>query len=132
MPKAKKNKAEEDAFWDAILAEAEGEPAVPCELCGRTEVELTRHHLIPQSRHNKARTKKEFSRDEMKNEIAMLCTACHAQVHEVFSNQELSSYYHTVERLASHTDMEKFINWVKKRPAGQHIAVKSAKGNSWD
>jgi len=48
-------------------------------------------------------------------------------VHEVFSNQELSSYYHTVERLAEHSEMQKFINWIKKRPAGQTIRVKSGK-----
>ena len=96
-----------------------------CELCGRDEIELTEHHLIPKSRHNKARTKREFSRSEMKNEIAMLCRPCHSQVHEVFTNQELSSFYNTVERLKEHSEMEKFINWVKKRPSGQTIRVKS-------
>lgn len=101
---------------------------MPCELCGRTDIELTRHHLIPQSRHNKARTKKEFSRSEMKTQVAMLCQACHNQVHEVFSNNELSSYYNTVERIKEHSEMEKFINWVKKRPAGQTVRVKG-KGN---
>lgn len=103
---------------------------MPCELCGRTDIELTRHHLIPQSRHNKARTKKEFSRQEMKTQVAMLCQACHNQVHEVFSNQELSSHYHTVERLKEHSEMAKFINWVKKRPSGQTVRVKG-KGNDF-
>lgn len=97
---------------------------LPCELCERTDIELTRHHLIPQSRHNKARTKREFSRHEMKNEIAMLCEACHNQVHEVFSNQELSSHYNTVARLKEHSDIQKFIQWVKKRPSSQMIRVK--------
>lgn len=95
-----------------------------CELCQRQAVVLTRHHLIPQSRHNKARTQREFSRAEMKTEIAMLCRPCHSQVHRVFSNQQLADYYHTVERLLSHDDIVKFINWVKKRPAGQKIRVR--------
>lgn len=125
MAKGKAKNNEDAAFWEAILAEKA--PSPPCELCGRDEVELTQHHLIPKSRHDKARTKREFSRDEMKNDIAMLCPACHAQVHEVFSNQELSSYYHTVERLKEHSEMQKFINWIKKRPAGQTIRVKSGK-----
>ena len=129
MAKGKSKQREDEAFWDEILAEKN--PSPPCELYGRDEIELTQHHLIPKSRHDKARTKREFSRDEMKNEIAMLCHACHAQVHEVFSNQELSSYYHTVERLAEHTDMQKFINWVKKRPAGQTIRVKSGSDEKW-
>ena len=129
MAKGKSKQREDEAFWDEILAEKN--PSPPCELCGRDEIELTQHHLIPKSRHDKARTKREFSRDEMKNEIAMLCHACHAQVHEVLSNQELSSYYHIVERLAEHTDMQKFINWVKKRPAGQTIRVKSGSDEKW-
>lgn len=97
-----------------------------CELCERTDIALTRHHLIPQSRHNKARTKRVFSRIEMKTEIALLCCPCHSQVHEIFTNQELSGYYHTVARLKEHTEMQKFINWVRKRPAGQRIRVKSS------
>lgn len=103
-----------------------------CELCQRADIALTRHHLIPQSRHNKARTQREFSRAEMKTEIAMLCRPCHSQVHRVFSNQELADYYHTVERLLSHDDIVKFINWVKKRPAGQKIRVRSQRDTSKD
>lgn len=102
---------------------------IPCELCGRTDIELTRHHLIPQSRHNKARTKKEFSRQEMKSQVAMLCQACHNQVHEVFSNNELSMHYNTVEKIREHSEMEKFINWVKKRPSGQTVRVKGKGGD---
>ena len=97
-----------------------------CELCGREDIVLTRHHLIPQSRHNKARTKRYFSRDEMKGDIAMLCRPCHSQVHALFSNHELANYYHTVERLQSHSELAKFIQWVKKRPVGQKIRVRSA------
>ncbi|OBX75433.1 hypothetical protein B5J92_03330 [Moraxella atlantae] len=103
-----------------------------CELCQRQAVVLTRHHLIPQSRHNKARTQREFSRAEMKTEIAMLCRPCHSQVHRVFSNQELADYYHTVERLLGNDDIVKFINWVKKRPAGQKIRVRSQRDTSKD
>lgn len=122
MAKGKSKNTEDEAFWESILAQKE--PSKPCELCGREEVELTEHHLIPKSRHDKARTKREFSRDEMKTQIAMLCQACHNQVHEVFSNNELSTHYNTVEKIQEHSEMEKFINWVKKRPAGQTIRVK--------
>lgn len=103
-----------------------------CELCQRADIALTRHHLIPQSRHNKARTQREFSRTEMKTEIALLCRPCHSQVHRVFSNQQLADDYHTVERLLSHDDIVKFINWVKKRPAGQKIRVRSQRDTSKD
>jgi hypothetical protein len=95
-----------------------------CELCSRTELTLTRHHLIPQSRHNKARTQRNFSRDAMKTDIAMLCRPCHSQIHRIFDNHELASYYHTIERLQTHSEVQKFINWVKKRPAGLKIRVR--------
>lgn len=95
-----------------------------CELCERTEMPLTRHHLIPLSRHNKARTKRHFSRDEMASEIAMLCRPCHSQIHRLFDNQELANYYHTLARLQEHSEMQKFITWVKKRPAGLKIRVR--------
>lgn len=94
-----------------------------CELCGRS-MSLTRHHLIPQSRHNKSRTRRKFSRDAMKSDIAMICRPCHSQIHRVFSNHELADYYHTIERIREHSEMQKFIAWVKKRPVGLKIRVK--------
>lgn len=95
-----------------------------CELCDRAELSLTRHHLIPRSRHNKARTQRTFSRKEMQTDIAMLCRPCHSQIHSIFDNHELSSYYHTIERLQAHSEVEKFVKWVKKRPAGLKIRVR--------
>jgi len=95
-----------------------------CELCSRTELMLTRHHLIPQSRHNKARTQRNFSREAMKTDIAMLCRPCHSQIHRIFANHELASYYHTIERLQTHSEVQTFINWVKKRPADLKIRVR--------
>lgn len=95
-----------------------------CKLCARTELPLTRHHLIPLARHNKARTQRRFSREEMKADIAMLCRPCHSQIHRLFDNHELARYYHSVERLQGHSEVQKFINWVKKRPAGLKIRVR--------
>lgn len=95
-----------------------------CELCGRNEVALTRHHLIPRARHNKARTRRHFSRDEMVTEIAMICRPCHSQVHRLFANHELASYYHTIARLRDHSEMQKFIQWIRKRPSGLKVRVR--------
>ncbi len=36
-----------------------------CELCGRAAVDLTRHHLIPRTRHKNKRNKKMFDRQEI-------------------------------------------------------------------
>lgn len=101
-----------------------GDVLALCELCGRSGLVLTRHHLIPQSRHNKSRTQRHFSRKNMKTEIAMLCRPCHSQIHRLFDNQELANDYHTIERLRAHSEMQKFINWVKKRPSGLKIRVR--------
>lgn len=130
MPK-KSQQAYQD-WLEQVETASSDDTTGACELCQRQAVALTRHHLIPQSRHNKARTQREFSRAEMKTEIALLCRPCHSQVHRVFSNQQLADDYHTVERLLTHDDIVKFINWVKKRPAGQKIRVRSQRDTSKD
>jgi len=96
-----------------------------CQLCGRTNLSLTRHHLIPRSRHNKALMQRSFSRTEMSGDIAMLCRPCHSQIHNIFANHELANYYHTVARLRAHSEVEKFVNWVKKRPTGLKIRIRN-------
>ncbi len=41
-----------------------------CELCGRAECVLTKHHLIPQARHANKRNKRDFDRVEVKQRVA--------------------------------------------------------------
>ncbi len=95
-----------------------------CDLCGRDELVLTRHHLIPKSRHNKSRTQRHFDRETMKTDIAMLCRPCHSQIHRIFDNHELANYYHTVERLQAHSEVQTFIKWITKRPVGLRVRIK--------
>ena len=40
---------------------------------------------------------------------------CQAKVHAVFTETELKTYYHTVDRLKEHDDIAKFIKWVSKK-----------------
>lgn len=89
-----------------------------CELCRRAGTPLTRHHLLPQSRHNKARFRRQFTREEGKTRIAMLCKACHSCVHSVLSEKELEQGYNTLEALAAHAEIAKFVEWVAGKPAG--------------
>lgn len=86
----------------------------PCELCGRTTPSLTKHHLIPKARHNK-RVKAKFG-DECKKRIAMFCTACHRQIHYLFTHKELESEYNTIEALMGHPDVAKYAEWIRKKP----------------
>ena len=98
-----------------------------CELCGRSQLPLTRHHLIPQSRHNKGRTQRFFEKEEMLFRIALLCRPCHSQVHAVLDNATLMQQYNTVEALAAHPEIAKFAVWVSTKPVGLKVTVRHKK-----
>lgn len=85
-----------------------------CELCGRSPIETTEHHLVP----------REFGGAE--GDTAQLCIPCHKQVHAWFTNEELASFYHTVERLKDHPNMEKYLKWVRKQPVDKGITIRKA------
>ena len=75
-----------------------------CGVCGRLlgEKLVEEHHLIPKTfkgRHT-----------------VPIHKICHQKIHATFTERELYNYYHTFERLAEHTEMEKFIKWVQKYP----------------
>ena len=92
-----------------------------CELCGRTPIELTRHHLIPKTRHGTKRNRKTFEREEIRSRVAMLCRACHKFAHEVLTEKEMEAGYNTVEALAAHPEIRKFIEWVRTKPPGLRV-----------
>lgn len=103
---------------DAIEEDSSGdENQGKCMLCLRI-MPLTAHHLIPRSQHKKTRSKKNFSRDDMKSRIAMLCEACHKNLHKTLSEKDLAYEYNTIEKLNSHPAVEKFTLWIKKKPDG--------------
>lgn len=89
-----------------------------CELCGRAVRELTRHHLIPRSRHKKKRAKKVFDRREMEGRISLLCRPCHNNVHAVLENKDLEREYNTVDALAECPGVQRFTRWIQKKPHG--------------
>lgn len=89
-----------------------------CELCGRAKLPLTRHHLIPQTRHKNRRNKRDFSRSEVRTRLAMLCEPCHANVHVHYSNKELERRLNTVEALRQEPVIVKFSRWIARKPAG--------------
>ena len=88
-----------------------------CELCGRTVSIVTRHHLVPRTRHSNKRNKKQFSREEVKTRIAWLCQPCHDHVHVLFSEKTLERDLNTLELLAAHPEVKRFLAWICKRPA---------------
>ena len=88
-----------------------------CELCGRPVQRLTRHHLVPRTRHKNKKNKKTFDRREIHHTVG-LCSPCHRHIHTVLHNKELERDYNTLEALKSHPDVEKFVVWIGKKPHG--------------
>lgn len=96
-----------------------------CELCGRTVEEVTKHHLIPRTRHANKKNKREFDRTEVRTRLALLCRPCHKQVHAVLTEKQLERDYNTLDALKAHEEIAKFIDWIKDKPAGTQVAVHS-------
>lgn len=75
-----------------------------CPLCGRLLAEpITKHHLIPLSKGGKD------------TPTVAMHKICHDKIHAVFTETDLKTYYHTVERLQEHEEIARFIKWVKKK-----------------
>ena len=87
-----------------------------CAICGREEI-LTRHHLIPRTRHRNKRNKREFDRATVKFTVG-ICQPCHSQLHAVLTEKELERDYRTVDALLSHPEIAKFAEWMQSKPAG--------------
>jgi len=99
----------------------------PCELCGRTVDEVTKHHLIPRTRHANKRNKRTFDRKEVKERTAWLCRACHKQIHAVFSEKALEREFNTLAELRAHPEIAKFVQWLQDKPAGLKVTVRRPK-----
>lgn len=102
---------------DAIPESPPPEP-VQCELCGRCGCPLTRHHLIPRTRHRNRRTRRDFDRRDMTHRLLWVCRACHNHMHDVLTEKELERHYNTREQLLAHPDVARFVDWIGDKPPG--------------
>jgi len=96
-----------------------------CQLCQRDVSELTRHHLIPRTRHRNKRNKKQFEREDVRTRTIEVCRPCHKNVHAVLTNKELERRYNTLAALKAHPDIAKFSEWVASKPPDAHIRVRA-------
>jgi hypothetical protein len=78
---------------------------------------LTRHHLIPRTRHANRRNKREFDRKTVKTTVG-ICRPCHSQIHAVLTEKQLERDYRTVEALRAHPEIAKFAMWISSKPRG--------------
>jgi hypothetical protein len=89
-----------------------------CQLCGRRMSLLTRHHLIPRTRHRKKRNRRLFERIEVRTRILWICRPCHDHIHEILSEKEMEAQYHSREALLAHPVIARFVAWIAKKPDG--------------
>ena len=87
-----------------------------CAICGREET-LTRHTLIPRTRHANKKNKRDFDRAVVRAVVG-ICRPCHSQIHALLSEKELEREYNTVAKLKAHPGVAKFAQWVATKPRG--------------
>ncbi len=76
-----------------------------CPLCNREMIfgkKVSKHHLVPKCHKGK--------------ETLYLHDICHQKIHSVFSEKQLAKEYNNVEALLSNQEIQKFVEWVKKKP----------------
>lgn len=95
-----------------------------CELCGREVASLTKHHLIPRTRHKNKRTRKRFTREETRDRVAWLCVPCHDTAHATLTAKEMEREVNTVEALLAHPEIRSFVRWLRARPGTVHLRVR--------
>lgn len=93
----------------------------PCAICGREEI-LSRHHLIPRTRHHNKRNKREFDRAVVR-QIVGLCRPCHSQIHQLLSEKQLERDFNSVATLKAHPGIAKFAEWISTKPRGFKAAM---------
>ncbi|MDH3718428.1 MAG: hypothetical protein OES79_09945 [Planctomycetota bacterium] len=87
-----------------------------CRLCGRRpKLGTTGHHLIPRTCHRRKWFRRHFSRERLRQTIDV-CRDCHRAIHQLIPDEkELGRRYNTLDQLAAHPGMQRFLVWVKKQ-----------------
>ncbi len=73
---------------------------------------VTRHHLRPRS--------------EGGTETALLCPACHRQVHALYTNKTLAREMDHLDALRSAPEMAAYLAWIRKQ-ADRKIPVRKSR-----
>ena len=83
-------------------------PEIPvCPFCTRPippDVAQSLHHLVPRSKGGK------------RGPTVLLHEICHKEIHATLSEGEIARTFNTMEALRAHPKLEKFADWVSKRP----------------
>ena len=95
-----------------------------CAICQREET-LTRHHLIPRTRHPNKRNKRVFDRATVRQTVG-ICRPCHSQIHRWLSEKELEREWNSVAKLRTHPELQKFAAWIAEKPRGFRCRTSTA------
>ncbi|MFZ3589139.1 HNH endonuclease [Bacillus sp. DJP31] len=85
-----------------------------CELCGRSEVETTIHHLTPKEKGGAFEP------------TAALCIPCHKQIHALYTNEEIVARLTTIPELRKDEKLASFIKWIRKQPPGKLMKIRKS------
>lgn len=85
-----------------------------CELCGRSDVTCTIHHLTPKEEGGTFKP------------TALLCVPCHKQIHALYTNQELAIRLDTVSKLKEDDKIRRYLKWIKKQPGTKSVKTKKS------
>lgn len=100
---------------------------IQCQLCEREVSIITRHHLIPKSQHRRKPMQKRYTRQQMQEELADLCRACHKFIHSVLSEKELALHFYSIELLRQHQAIFDYLEWIKSKPEGLYVMTRKRK-----
>lgn len=76
---------------------------ITCPLCDCDVDCHNDHHFVPKAKGGKVKQ--------------AICLRCHNTIHDLFTNNELRDTYNTVEALKGNERFQKYIKWIRKKPA---------------
>lgn len=85
-----------------------------CVFCQLQNQQLTEHHLIPKTEHNK-KNKRLFTKDQL-NQTVTCCLICHNKLHSMFTEKTLAEQYNTIDSLINNGEFKQFVLWRQKHP----------------
>ncbi|AIQ52402.1 HNH endonuclease [Paenibacillus sp. FSL R7-0331] len=92
-----------------------GHASDTCELCGRSPLVTTVHHLVPKEKGGTLQP------------TALLCKACHRQIHALYTNDDLVILeLTTVEALQHDPQIASYLKWISKQAPGSEPKLRKS------
>ncbi|AIQ29541.1 MULTISPECIES: HNH endonuclease [unclassified Paenibacillus] len=87
-----------------------------CELCGRSPLATTVHHLTPREKGGALLP------------TTLLCKACHRQIHALYTNSDLVVLnLTTLDNLRRDSQIAAYLKWITRQPPGSEPRLRKSK-----